>query len=74
MWEKGPGGRLSPTPVVDCSSEGHSGAVEVGGGPWWTRWQAKAAMAAPVKAALNLPIDIEALADLLPSQLRPPGL
>lgn len=31
-------------------------------------------MAEPVKALLNLPIDVEALAEALPRSLRPPGL
>jgi hypothetical protein len=48
--------------------------VEVGGGPWFSRWQQDAEMAGPVKQLLNLPINVEALADWLPSQLRPPGL
>lgn len=48
--------------------------MEVGGGPWFTRWQQEAAMAGPVKQLLNLPLDVEALADLLPGPLRPPGL
>lgn len=74
VWEKGPAGQRAATPIVDCSSEGSSGAVEVGGGPWWSTWRGKAAMAEPVKQMLNLPIDMEALADWLPQQLRPPGL
>ena len=72
VWEAGQ--RNTSRPVVDCVSQGRSGAVEVGGGPWFTRWAAEAAMAPPVKALLNLPLDVEGLAAWLPPQLRPPGL
>ena len=61
-------------PLFDVCSIGKSGAVEVGGGPWWSGWEAKAEMSEPVKRLLNLPIDVEALADLLPGVVRPPGL
>jgi tocopherol cyclase len=74
VWERGPSGRRGATPIVDCTSQGHSGAVEVGGGPWWSTWKGNAAMAPLVKQALNLPIDVEGLADWLPRNLRPPGL
>ncbi|KAL4432855.1 hypothetical protein ABPG77_008181 [Micractinium sp. CCAP 211/92] len=69
-----PAGQTAGPPLVDCTSSGRSAAVEVGGGPWFTRWQQEAAMAGPVKQLLNLPLDVEALADLLPGPLRPPGL
>ena len=72
VWAAGQAG--SGTPLVDCTSAGRTGAVEVGGGPWWSPWKAEAAMAEPIKQLLNLPIDMEALADVLPPQLRPPGL
>lgn len=69
-----PAGRTDGPPLVDCTSEGASGAVEVGGGPWFSRWRQEAEMAQPIKQLLNLPLDVEALADWLPSALRPPGL
>ena len=69
-----PVGRTDGPPLVDCSSDGASGAVEVGGGPWFSPWRQEAAMAEPVKQLLNLPVDVEGLADLLPPLLRPPGL
>jgi len=72
--DKGGGSEGAPLPVVDCESEGLSGAVEVGGGPWWTEWNTKAEMAEPVRQLLNLPIDMEALVDFVPPMLRPPGL
>lgn len=73
VWEAG---RRSAggAPLVDCTSAGRSAAVEVGGGPWWTAWSAEASMSAPVKQLLNLPVDLEAIADLVPAGLRPPGL
>jgi tocopherol cyclase len=74
VWERGPSGRPSAVPIVDCTSQGRSGAVEVGGGPWWSTWKGKADMAELVKLALNVPVDVEGLAEWLPSKLRPPGL
>lgn len=74
IWEKGPDGEVHQQPLADCISEGKSGAVEVGGGPWWSSWKGNAQMAEPVKQLLNLPVDMEALADFVPPQLRPPGL
>lgn len=73
LWKAGDRAR-GANPIIDCQSEGLSGAVEVGGGPWWSKWQAEAAMSEPIKQMLNLPIDVEALADLVPPPLRPPGL
>ncbi|PSC72651.1 Tocopherol chloroplastic [Micractinium conductrix] len=67
-------GQTAGPPLVDCTSDGRSAAVEVGGGPWFSRWEQEAEMAAPVKALLNLPLDVEALAGWLPGPLRPPGL
>lgn len=71
MWRVGQ--RAGP-PIVDCTSAGASGAVEVGGGPWFSRWEQSAEMAPGVAAALNLPLDVEGLAEMLPPFLRPPGL
>lgn len=73
VWEAGARG-TGRLPMIDCRSEGFSGAVEVGGGPWWSAWRTEAAMSDPVKQLLNLPIDMEALADFVPKPLRPPGL
>jgi tocopherol cyclase len=73
VWARG-GRAAGAPPLVDLRSEGRSGAVEVGGGPWWSRWRAEARMAEPVRRLLGLPLDVEALAGLLPRALRPPGL
>ncbi|KAL6775750.1 TCY1 [Auxenochlorella protothecoides x Auxenochlorella symbiontica] len=72
MWRRGEEGRAPP--VVDCVSLEETGAVEVGGGPWWSGWKARAAMAGGVKALLNLPVDVEGLTGWLPGGLRPKGL
>jgi len=56
--------------LVDATST--SAALEVGGGPWWTSWKAKAEMAEPLRSFLNLPIE-DALA-AIPKGMRPPGL
>lgn len=60
--------------LFDCRSEGKSAAVEVGGGPWWQSWSTDAEMAPPVKALLNIPVDIESILESIPFPLRPPGL
>jgi tocopherol cyclase len=73
VWAAG-GRAAGAAPLVDVASEGRSAAVEVGGGPWWSAWAARAAMAEPVRRLLNLPLDFEALTDLVPPGLRPPGL
>ena len=69
-----PAGETGGPPLLDCTSAGNSGAVEVGGGPWFSTWRQQAEMAGPVKQLLNLPLDVEGLAQWLPPQLRPPGL
>lgn len=75
VWKKGFGSDYTMNeslPFIDVRSSGRSGAVEVGGGPWFSPWRVEARMAGPVKQLLNLPIDMEALADAFP--LKPPGL
>jgi len=63
------------TPIIDLVSEGKSGAVEVGGGPWWSDWSVEAQMSEPVRQLLQLPVDVEYLTEiLLPKGMRPPGL
>jgi tocopherol cyclase len=46
----------------------------VGGGPWWTSWDATANMREPFRSLVQLPIDVGALARATPGRLRPPGL
>ena len=72
LWRAGERG--SKDPIIDLVSEGKSGAVEVGGGPWWSTWSVEAKMSEPVKQLLNVPVDIEYLTSFIPPQLRPPGL
>lgn len=73
VWRAGDRARGSP-PLIDVTSDGKSGAVEVGGGPWWSTWSVEAKMTEPVKQLLQLPLDVEYLADMLPRDIRPPGL
>ena len=73
VWRAG-GRSNGKEPIIDVVSEGKSGAVEVGGGPWWSDWIMEAKMSEPVKQLLNLPIDVESLTDFLPPIVRPPGL
>lgn len=65
----------SPTePWIDATST--SGALEVGGGPWWSTWQANSEMKEPLKSLLQLPIEeaTSPLLKLVPKELRPPGI
>lgn len=48
--------------------------VQVGGGPWWAPWSAKAEMMEPFRTLVKLPIDVAALSKVLPQPLKPPGL
>ena len=48
-------------------------ALEVGGGPWFAPWVASAAMTQPLRSLAAMPLDVGALASVLPS-LRLPGL
>lgn len=63
---------MSETPIADASST--TAALEVGGGPWWSSWQATAAMKEPLRSLVQLPIDLGLLAKFAPPILRPPGL
>eukprot|EP00951_Prasinocladus_malaysianus_P009071 scaffold66190_cov27-Prasinocladus_malaysianus.AAC.1 len=46
---------------------------QVGGGPWWAAWEAKAEMTAPLRALVGLP-GVEEAVNNIPGPLRPPGL
>lgn len=59
-------------PLYDGSSD--TAALEVGGGPWWAPWTAKAAMLEPFRSLVQLPIDAGALSRAVPDVLKPPGL
>ncbi|KAK3005419.1 hypothetical protein RJ639_016322 [Escallonia herrerae] len=70
LWEKkkdGSQGKL----IVDTTS--NMAAVEVGGGPWFNTWKGKTFTPEIINRALNLPVDVERVFDLLPP-LKPPGL
>jgi len=68
--------RRSSQTVIDAESG--SGGLEVGGGPWWDTWAAKAAMKEPLRSLVRLPIDVSKAVDFVPEGLRPfvapPGL
>ncbi|CAK0735183.1 hypothetical protein CVIRNUC_000540 [Coccomyxa viridis] len=72
VWRRVANGAQQQELLCDLSSK--RGAVEVGGGPWWSTWSAQAKMREPLKTLVSLPVDIEGLAAAVPSQLRPPGL
>jgi len=48
-------------------------ALEVGGGPWFDTWKGKTSTPAALRSALELPIDVEAIFNLVPL-FKPPGL
>lgn len=74
VWETG-NRKRGKNPIIDLHSQGRSGAVEIGGGPWWSDWAVEAQMSEPVKKLLQIPLDIDYIADtFLPDALRPPGL
>uniref|UniRef100_A0A7S3VSV1 Tocopherol cyclase n=1 Tax=Dunaliella tertiolecta TaxID=3047 RepID=A0A7S3VSV1_DUNTE len=73
VWKRGsPPGSASDVPYIDATSR--TAALEVGGGPWWSAWSAKASMKEPFKSLVTLPIDVAALARMVPQPLKPPGL
>jgi tocopherol cyclase len=65
LWD-----RKSGAQIIDIRSDGKSGAVEVGGGPWDGTWQVDAEMSQVVKQLLGFPINP---IELLPDFMRPPG-
>eukprot|EP00195_Chlamydomonas_chlamydogama_P014697 CAMPEP_0202899352 /NCGR_PEP_ID=MMETSP1392-20130828/7616_1 /ASSEMBLY_ACC=CAM_ASM_000868 /TAXON_ID=225041 /ORGANISM="Chlamydomonas chlamydogama, Strain SAG 11-48b" /LENGTH=470 /DNA_ID=CAMNT_0049585515 /DNA_START=249 /DNA_END=1661 /DNA_ORIENTATION=+ len=73
VWRRTAGSSTSSTtPFIDVSS--NTAALEVGGGPWWSSWAARAAMKEPFRSLVQLPIDVGAIRGAMPSFLRPPGL
>lgn len=49
-------------------------ALEVGGGPWWTPYEAEAKMTEPLRSMLTAPVDLDEVFLSLPESLQPPGL
>ncbi|KAK9823665.1 hypothetical protein WJX72_004524 [[Myrmecia] bisecta] len=72
IWQLDANNIRRGTPMLDVTSS--SGAVEVGGGPWWSTWQADARMREPLKSLINVPIDVEGISRVVPPGMRPPGL
>jgi tocopherol cyclase len=75
-WGGSSGGLSGPLPAGLPLYDGSSttAALEVGGGPWWAPWTAKAAMLEPFRSLVQLPIDAGALSRAIPDLLKPPGL
>lgn len=69
LWEKDSGvrGKL----ILDVTSE--MCALEVGGGPWYSDWKAKARVQEPLRSLLRYSVDVESVFNPVP-QLKPPGL
>ena len=59
--------------LLDVESE--EAALEVGGGPWFGRWEAQSNMGGALRAALNLPVPQSAEeVPFIPPAFLPPGL
>jgi tocopherol cyclase len=74
VWRLNGTGRVAAgqLPLVDAKSD--TAALEVGGGPWWSQWNTKAAMLEPFRTLVQLPVDVGAIARNVPDLLKPPGL
>lgn len=72
VWNIKGYGTAQDAPVLDVTGDG--AAVEVGGGPWDTTWKSEAQMRQPLKSLVGLPVNVEAVASVLPKGLRPKGL
>lgn len=72
LWQLDGRGQRSQVPLAQLTSS--TAAVEVGGGPWWDTWQATARMQEPFGSLVKLPIDVQAISQWLPRDLRPRGL
>eukprot|EP01025_Chloroclados_australasicus_P016918 TRINITY_DN18630_c0_g1_i2.p1 TRINITY_DN18630_c0_g1~~TRINITY_DN18630_c0_g1_i2.p1 ORF type:complete len:459 (+),score=49.22 TRINITY_DN18630_c0_g1_i2:47-1378(+) len=71
VWKLKDGQRQEP-PTVQALSD--TGAAEVGGGPWWSTWNATAKMRQPLKSVIQLPVDLDTISSFVPSPFKPPGL
>lgn len=71
VWRRRAGGARGQL-LLDAMSS--SAALEVGGGPWWSSWSARADMKEPLRSLVQLPIDVGMLGKMVPGQLKPPGL
>ncbi|KXZ53182.1 hypothetical protein GPECTOR_7g1074 [Gonium pectorale] len=71
LWRRSGAGKQG-APLMDATSS--TAALEVGGGPWWSGWRAKADMKEPFRSLVQLPLDVGGLSRGLPDLLKPPGL
>eukprot|EP00262_Sarcandra_glabra_P012044 TRINITY_DN3006_c0_g1_i1.p1 TRINITY_DN3006_c0_g1~~TRINITY_DN3006_c0_g1_i1.p1 ORF type:complete len:480 (-),score=68.94 TRINITY_DN3006_c0_g1_i1:45-1484(-) len=70
LWERrydGSKGKI----ILDVNS--NMAALETGGGPWYTRWKGETSSPEVLSQALNTPVDVEGIFNLVPV-LKPPGL
>ena len=58
--------------MLDVSSD--MAIAEVGGGPWFNTWKGTTSTPELISRALNVPVDVDGLFNLVPRPLRPPGL
>ncbi|EFJ42521.1 hypothetical protein VOLCADRAFT_42287, partial [Volvox carteri f. nagariensis] len=72
LWRRVGGAKQGGPALVDATST--TAALEVGGGPWWSSWRARAEMKEPFRSLIRLPLDVAGLGKLVPEPLRPPGL
>eukprot|EP00884_Botryococcus_braunii_P021088 jgi/Botrbrau1/7663/Bobra.0159s0105.1 len=72
LWKVEGQGRGEGLLLADVFSS--RAALEVGGGPWWSTWRARADMKEPLRSLVAAPVDPEQLLSRLPGSWRPPGL
>ncbi|KAK4364902.1 hypothetical protein RND71_016260 [Anisodus tanguticus] len=70
LWERKSNGSKGKV-ILDVTS--NMAGLEVGGGPWFNTWKAKAQMPEIATRAINVPVDLDSIFSLAPF-LKPPGL
>ncbi|KAG2400135.1 hypothetical protein LR48_Vigan2574s000100 [Vigna angularis] len=70
MWERRSDGSKGKI-ILNVSS--NMAALEVGGGPWFDTWKGKTSTPEALRRALQLPIDVDSIFNLVPL-FKPPGL
>ncbi|KAG6545849.1 hypothetical protein Mapa_012810 [Marchantia paleacea] len=69
LWERSIRG--ADKIVLDVTSD--MCALEVGGGPWYNKWQYKSQIQDPLRTLVGLPVNVEKVFSSVP-QFKPPGL
>lgn len=70
LWERTSNGSKGKV-ILDVTS--NMAGLEVGGGPWFNTWKAKAQMPEIVTRTINVPVDLDGIFSCVPL-LKPPGL